>query len=30
VEAAFVCAGDTVLGGGKPLDYGQSVSVGLM
>jgi hypothetical protein len=29
-EAAFVCAGDTALGGGKPLDYGQSVSVGLM
>jgi hypothetical protein len=29
-EAAFVCAGDTALGGGKPLDYGQSVSAGLM
>jgi hypothetical protein len=28
--AAFVCAGDTALGGGKPLTYGQSVSVGLM
>jgi len=29
-EAAFVCASDTALGGGKPRDYGQSVSVGLM
>ena len=29
-EAAFVCAGDTALGGGEPLDYDQSVSVGLM
>ena len=29
-EAAFVCAGDTALGGGKPLDYGQSVSAGVM
>jgi hypothetical protein len=29
-EAAFVCAGDTALGGRKPLDYGQSVSVALM
>jgi hypothetical protein len=29
-KAAFVCAGDTVLGGAKPLDYRQSVSVGLM
>jgi hypothetical protein len=28
--AAFVCAGDTTLGGAKPLGYGQSVSVGLM
>ena len=26
-EAAFVCAGDTALGGAKPLDYGQSASV---
>jgi len=25
-----VCAGDTALGGGEPLQYGQSVSVGLM
>jgi len=24
-EAAFVCASDTALGGGKPRDYGQSV-----
>ncbi|MBB5160752.1 hypothetical protein [Mycobacterium sp. AZCC_0083] len=29
-EAAFVCAGDTTLGGGKPLQYGQSVSLGSM
>jgi uncharacterized protein DUF6636 len=29
-RAAFVCAGDTALGGGEPLDYGQSVSAGLM
>jgi hypothetical protein len=29
-EATFVCAGDTTLGDGKPLDYGQSVSVGLL
>jgi hypothetical protein len=29
-KAAFVCGGDTALGGGKPLDHGQSVSVGLM
>jgi hypothetical protein len=28
-NAAFVCAGDTTLGGSKPLRYGQSVSVGL-
>jgi hypothetical protein len=29
-QAAFVCAGDTTLGGGEPLDYGQSVTAGLM
>jgi hypothetical protein len=29
-QAAFVCAGDTALGGGKPLAYGQSVTAGLM
>jgi len=29
-QSAFVCAGDTTLGGGEPLDYGQSVTAGLM
>jgi hypothetical protein len=27
---AFVCAGDTALGGGKPLAYGQSIGAGLL
>jgi len=26
--ASFVCAGDTALGGGAPLDYGSSISAG--
>lgn len=26
----FVCAGDTALGGGKPLVYGQSIGAGLL
>jgi hypothetical protein len=26
----FVCAGDTALGGGKPLDYGQSIGAGIL
>ncbi len=28
--AAFVCAGDTALGGGEVLDYGQSIAAGLL
>jgi hypothetical protein len=27
---SFVCAGDTALGGGKPLAYGQSIGAGLL
>jgi hypothetical protein len=27
---AFVCAGDTALGGGKPLAYGQSIGAGIL
>ena len=27
---AFVCAGDTTLGGGDPLPYGQSIAAGLL
>lgn len=27
-RASFVCAGDTALGGGDPLDYGASISAG--
>lgn len=27
---AFVCAGDTALGGGDPLPYGQSIAAGLL
>ena len=26
----FVCAGDTALGAGKPLAYGQSIAAGLL
>ena len=26
----FVCAGDTALGGGDPLPYGQSIAAGLL
>jgi hypothetical protein len=29
-QPAFVCAGDTALGGGNPLDYGHSVTAGVM
>jgi hypothetical protein len=29
-QAGFVCAGDTALGGGKPLAYGQSLSAGTL
>jgi hypothetical protein len=29
-KAAFVCAGDTALGGGAPLAYGRSVSAGIL
>ena len=29
-EPAFVCAGDTALGGGEELPYGQSISAGLL
>jgi hypothetical protein len=29
-RAAFVCAGDTALGGGEQLDYGSSIAAGLL
>ncbi|GIK78159.1 MAG: hypothetical protein BroJett022_18490 [Actinomycetes bacterium] len=29
-RAGFVCAGDTALGGGEPLDYGSSIAAGLL
>lgn len=29
-KAAFVCAGDTALGGGEPLAYGRSISAGAL
>ena len=29
-QPAFVCAGDTALGGGKPLAYGKSLSAGTL
>jgi len=29
-RAAFVCAGDTALGGGEALDYGSSIGAGLL
>jgi hypothetical protein len=29
-RAAFVCAGDTALGGGEALDYGSSIAAGLL
>ncbi len=29
-SADFVCAGDTALGGGDPLDYGKSIGAGLL
>lgn len=29
-SADFVCAGDTALGGGEPLDYGTSIGAGLL
>ena len=29
-DAEFVCAGDTALGGGDPLPYGQSISAGVL
>lgn len=29
-NAVFVCAGDTALGGGDPLPYGESISAGVL
>jgi hypothetical protein len=29
-QAAFICAGDTALGGGEPLAYGKSLSAGAL
>ncbi len=29
-QPAFVCAGDSTLGGGEPLPYGQSIAAGLL